>query len=111
MCPICALMPSHHRSNPSAQLSLVSHGQKIIVKAPLVSSKMPKGVHFRLEGGSWSRPLGVAPAESLLPFSPPSLFALVDLGLGVEGDRQGFRVVLATLVDGLDVGEDGVGVR
>src|SRR5690242_17946935 len=111
MCPIRAWMPSHHRNNPSAQLSLVSRWQKIIVKAPLTSTKMPKGVHFRFGGGSWSSPLGVVPLESHLHFSPPRVFALVDLGLGVEGDLQRFRVVLVALVDSLDVGEDRVGLR
>src|SRR5262245_61068424 len=108
MCRIRALMLSHHSNNPSAQLSLVSRWQKINVNAPLVSIKMPNGVHFRFGGGSWSSPLGVAPAASLLHFSPPRVFTLVDLGLGVEGDLQCFRVVLVTRMHGLDVGENSV---
>src|SRR5690348_14597545 len=104
-------MPSHHRNNTSAQLSHVARWQKIIVKAPLTSTKMPKGVHFRFGGGSWSSPLGVVPLESHLHFSPPRVFALVDLGLGVDGDLQRFPVVLVACVDSLDVGEDRVGLR
>lgn len=111
MCLIRALMLSHHSNNPSAQLSLVSRGQKIIVNAPLASIKMPNGVHFRFGGGSWSSPLGVSPRESLLHFSPPRVFPLVDLRLGVEGDLQRFRVVPVACMRSLDVRKDGVGLR
>jgi hypothetical protein len=50
------------------------------------------------------------PSESVLPFSPPRVISFVHLGLGVVGDLQRFRVVPVSLLDPVDVGEDGVGL-
>src|SRR3954454_17374198 len=85
---------AHHFCRPSAQKSLVSRVPKISVNAPVASTKMPKGVHFRGAGGSWSRPLGLWPRESVRHFFPPTGVALVDLRLGVHGDLQRLGVAL-----------------
>src|SRR5262249_46648377 len=60
--------------------------------------------------GSWSHALGSSPSESVRLFPPPRVVPLADLGLGVDGKLQRRRVVLHLLADGLDVGEDGVGL-
>src|SRR3982751_3753140 len=106
-----SLTDSPQSFKPSTQKSLVSRDEvKISVKAPVASTRMPSGVHFRFAGGSWSHALAVCPCESVLPFSPPRVVPLVHLRLGVDGDLQGFRIVLILLTGGSHVGEDGVGV-
>src|SRR4051794_38663891 len=108
MGPYCPFTDSHHSCNPSAQQSLLSRSQKISVSAPVASTRMPRGVHFRFGGGSWSQPWAISPSESVLPFSPPRVVPLVHLGLGVVGDLQRLGVVGVFLLDPVDVGEDGV---
>src|SRR5262245_54241173 len=111
MCPISPLTDSHHSRSPSTQKSLVSACPKISVSAPVASTKIPSGVHFLRAGGSWSQAFSPRPCESVLPFSPPRIVPLVHLRLGVHRDLQRLRVVLVLPAAGLDVGEDGGGLR
>src|SRR5262249_14744946 len=109
--PCSPLTDSHHTRSASTQKSLVSRDDvKISVSAPVASISTPKGVHLALAGGAWSHPLGMPPSQSVRVFPPTAGVALLDLGLGVQGDLQGLGVVLDLLAHRGDVGEDGVGV-
>src|SRR5262249_9709734 len=111
MWPYCPLTNPPHTFNPSAQKPLVSPSPNISVSAPVARIRIPRGVHFRFAGGSWSHALAMPPAESVLPFPPPGVVPLVHLGLGVVGDLQRLGVVLVLLPRRGDVGEDGIGLR
>src|SRR4051812_22354495 len=59
-------------------------------------------------GGSWSQASSAFPSLPVRVFPPSGVVA--HLRLRVDGDLQRLGAVPGLLADGLDVGEDGVGV-
>src|ERR1700722_15177321 len=101
----------HHAINASTQKSLLPPVPNTSVNAPVSSTSTPKGVTFSCAGGSWSHALSALPSLPVRVFPPSGVVAYRHLRLRVDRDFQRLGVVLHLLADGLDVGEDGVGLR
>src|SRR3954468_5549665 len=100
----------HHAIRASTQKSLLPPAPKTSVNAPVNNTSTPNGVIFSLAGGSWSQAFSAWPSLPVRVFPPSAVVPDRHLRLRVDRYFQRPRVIPHLLADGLDVGEDGVGL-